>query len=239
MDHLKVVGKHTCSLTARNSEDNVYDKYLWPAFFFFFHFLPALSFLFRYHCFALLCFPFSLQGIVRRISYCDITHNKHIPQGGGHIKASVWGYNPFEMHLSVITHRQGWSPAWLWGATLPRCLAHTLTPPGLQQGLHTGILVSPLLCVPTNYLLKDSVKDLISLASLSQPFPLRPPIGYSPHRSRLDGLADFLLQFPHTYFQAREDISSVLQWVFLSSILKWPLLVQEVKIVMILTIKRL
>lgn len=163
-DPLKVDGKHTCSLTARNSQYNVYDKYLWR----------ASSLLFRYHCFALLCFPFSSQGIVRRISDCDITHNKHIPQGGVNIKASVWGYNPFEMHLSVITHRQGWSPAWLWGATLPRCLAHTLTPPGLQQGLHAGILVSPLLCVPTNYLLKDSVKGLISMASLLQSFPRHP-----------------------------------------------------------------
>lgn len=157
------------------------------SFFVLFCFLPASSFLFRYHCFALLCFSFSSQGIVRRISYCDITHNKHIPQGCVNIKASVWGYNPFEMHLSVVTHRQGWSPAWLWGATLPRCLAHTLTTLGLQQGLHARILVSPLLCVPTNYLLKDRVKGLISSPSLSQSY-----------HSPLDYLPDFSSLFLHT-----------------------------------------
>lgn len=93
----------------------------------------------------------------RRLYVCESTHTKHIPQGGVNIKESVWGCNPFEMQLSVITHRQGWNRAWLWGVTLPRCLAPTLTLPGLQQSLHTGILVLPLLCVPTNYPFKDGI----------------------------------------------------------------------------------
>lgn len=157
LDLLKVDGKHTCSLTARNSEYNVYDKYLWPALFFIFFFIFCRPRPFCFDIIVLLCFVFRLArrelygGSVIVTSHTTNTYLK-----GVFISKPVFGgYNPFEMHLSVITHRQGWSPAWLWGATLPRCLAHTLTPPGLQQGLHAGILVSPLLYVPTNYLLKD------------------------------------------------------------------------------------
>lgn len=179
LGHWKIDGKHTCSLKAGNSDHNVNAKYLWPVdFFCLFCFSPASSFLFRYHCFALLCFSFSSQGIVQRISFCDITHNKHIPQGCVNIKASVWGYNPFEMHLSVITHRRGWSPAWLWGSTLPRCLAHTLTPPGLQQGAarwDTGF--TSFMC-PNKLSIKNHVNGFISFLSQSRSFPLRPPIGH-------------------------------------------------------------
>lgn len=116
-------------------------------------------------CALFLFFFFACRKLFRG-SLILTPHTKHIPQGGLNIKASVRGYNPFEMQLSVRTHRQGWNRAWLWGVTLPRCLAQSLTLPGLQQRLHTGMLVLPLVCVPTNYPFKDSIQYLVPLASL-------------------------------------------------------------------------
>lgn len=200
-------------------------------------FVFVLYFLFCY------CFLFCLQGIVWRISYCDITHTKHIPQGGVNIKASVWGYNPFEMHLSVITHRQDWSRAWLWGTTLPRCLAQTLTLPGLQQGLHAGILVSPLLCVPTNYLLKDSVKGLIFIAVSAAALCLSLHVYVSVTVSFLSSplttcfsLSLFLMLSGRTFPSLRGYKWCLSVGFFVPSILKWPLLVQKVNTVIILII---
>lgn len=184
-------------------------------------------------------FLFRLQEIVWRISYCDITHTKHIPQGGVNIKASVWGYNPFEMHLSVITHRQGWSRAWLWGTTLPRCLAQTLTLPGLQQGLHAGILVSPLSCVPTNYLLKDSVKGLIfivvSVAAPCLSLHVYVSVTVSFLSSPLTTcffLSLFLMLSGRIFPSLRGYKWCLSVGFFVLSILKWPLLVQKVNTVL-------
>ncbi len=95
-------------------------------------------------------------------------HQTHTSRGC-YYQSRCLGYNPFEIQLSVKTHRRGWNRAWLWGVTLPRCLAQPLTLPGLQQRLHTGILVLPLVCVPTNYPFKDGMESLAPSPSLLQP----------------------------------------------------------------------
>lgn len=121
-------------------------------------------------CALYLFFSFSFSFFAWRELYRQslflTPHTKHIPQGGLNIKARVWGYNPFEMQLSVITSQTGLEPSLALRSDLPRCLAQPLTLPGLQQRLHTGMLVLPLVCVPANYLLNGSIQCFVPLPRL-------------------------------------------------------------------------
>lgn len=119
--------------------------------------MPAFFFLF---------FVFLACRKLCRGSVILTPHTLNTYLGGCYYQSQCLGYNPFEMQLSVITHRHSWSWALLWGVTLHRCLAQPLKLPGLQRGLHTGILVLPLVRVPTNYPFKDCTESCAPLLSL-------------------------------------------------------------------------
>lgn len=151
-----------------------------------------------------LFFPFlSLSSFVICLQECRgsvilTLHTLNTYLGGILLSKPTLGYNPFEMQLSVITHRQSWKWAWLWGVTLPRCLAQPLMLPGLQQRLHTGILVLPLVCVLTNYPLKDGMESLAPLDSLPKPSI---SLFMSPSQSLCIFLHHFLCFFSFACFQ--------------------------------------